>query len=82
MGDDALATRQKQLTTKRRGNQMFESLYKFAIGGAVASSLALAATGAQKRLYKPRDTHWNIAGNQLAANVIGVHLEKFAKWNK
>jgi acetyltransferase AlgX (SGNH hydrolase-like protein) len=43
---------------------------------------SLAATGAQKRLYKPRDTHWNIAGNQLAANVIGVHLEKFAKWNK
>jgi hypothetical protein len=22
------------------------------------------------RLYKPRDTHWNIAGNQLAANLL------------
>jgi SGNH hydrolase-like domain, acetyltransferase AlgX len=43
---------------------------------------SFAATGAQKRLYKPRDTHWNIAGNQLAANVVAVHLEKFAKWNK
>jgi len=26
------------------------------------------------RLYKPRDTHWNIAGNQLAANIIQEHI--------
>ena len=26
------------------------------------------------RLYKPNDTHWNIAGNKLAAELIGQHL--------
>lgn len=26
-------------------------------------------------LYKPRDTHWNIAGNRLAAEVIAGHLD-------
>jgi len=25
---------------------------------------------AEKRLYKPNDTHWNIAGNQLAASIM------------
>jgi hypothetical protein len=28
----------------------------------------------QQRLYKPLDTHWNIAGNQLAADVIQKQL--------
>ncbi|MGB3535113.1 MAG: hypothetical protein WBA13_16570 [Microcoleaceae cyanobacterium] len=28
----------------------------------------------QKRLYKPLDTHWNIAGNQLAADLIQQNL--------
>jgi hypothetical protein len=27
-----------------------------------------------ERLYRPRDTHWNIAGNQLAANIIDEHI--------
>ena len=27
-----------------------------------------------QRLYKPRDTHWNIAGNALAAELIAKHL--------
>ena len=27
-----------------------------------------------ERLYKPRDTHWNIAGNNLAANTIQDYL--------
>jgi hypothetical protein len=27
-----------------------------------------------ERLYRPRDTHWNIAGNRLAAKEIGRHL--------
>ena len=31
-----------------------------------------AASG--RRLYKPRDTHWNIAGNRLAARLIADHL--------
>jgi len=31
----------------------------------------------QKALYKPRDTHWNIAGNQLAANVIQDYLTHY-----
>ncbi len=26
------------------------------------------------RLYKPRDTHWNLAGNRLAAELITRHL--------
>lgn len=28
------------------------------------------------QLYKPRDTHWNIAGNQMAANIIHGHIRK------
>ncbi|MFM6190791.1 MAG: SGNH/GDSL hydrolase family protein [Planktothrix sp.] len=28
----------------------------------------------QTRLYKPNDTHWNIAGNRLAAELISQHL--------
>lgn len=35
-------------------------------------SFAEAARMAQ--LYRPRDTHWNIAGNQLAANVIQNYI--------
>ena len=27
----------------------------------------------EKRLYKPQDTHWNIAGNELAAEIIYQH---------
>jgi hypothetical protein len=27
-----------------------------------------------KRLYRPRDTHWNIAGNAFAAELIARHL--------
>ncbi|NJK37316.1 MAG: hypothetical protein HC835_10615 [Oscillatoriales cyanobacterium RM2_1_1] len=29
---------------------------------------------AQTRLYKPNDTHWNIAGNQLAAELLETNL--------
>jgi hypothetical protein len=28
----------------------------------------------RRRLYKPNDTHWNIAGNELAAGLIARHL--------
>ncbi|MGO9568225.1 MAG: alginate O-acetyltransferase AlgX-related protein [Desulfomonilaceae bacterium] len=28
----------------------------------------------REALYKPRDTHWNIAGNKLAAEVIGNYI--------
>jgi hypothetical protein len=31
--------------------------------------------GASGRLYKPRDTHWNIAGNALAAEAIAASLK-------
>jgi hypothetical protein len=34
---------------------------------------------AKMALYKPRNTHWNIAGNQLAARVITPHIEKLLK---
>jgi GDSL-like Lipase/Acylhydrolase. len=30
------------------------------------------------RLYKPNDTHWNIAGNSLAAELISQHLKAIA----
>lgn len=30
-----------------------------------------------QQLYRPRDTHWNIAGNQLAANIIQEHIRKY-----
>lgn len=29
-----------------------------------------AAAGRERRLYRPRDSHWNIAGNRLAADLI------------
>ncbi len=32
------------------------------------------AASQQTRLYKPNDTHWNIAGNRLAAELITQHL--------
>jgi hypothetical protein len=31
---------------------------------------AFTEAGATERLYKPRDTHWNVAGNRLAATTI------------
>lgn len=31
---------------------------------------AFAARASQERLYKPQDTHWNLAGNRLAAEVM------------
>jgi len=30
-----------------------------------------------QRLYRTRDTHWNIAGNQLAASVIQKYIAKY-----
>ena len=36
--------------------------------------------GKARPLYRPRDSHWNIAGNQMAAEIIanniGHHLEQ------
>ena len=40
---------------------------------------AFVASSSQIRLYKPRNTHWNIAGNRLAANLIADHLQKYLK---
>lgn len=37
---------------------------------------AFVAGSSQGRLYKPRDTHWNITGNRLAASLIADHLQK------
>ena len=34
----------------------------------------LAARAASERLYKPRDVHWNIAGNRVAAEVLAERL--------
>jgi hypothetical protein len=30
-----------------------------------------------QQLYRPRDTHWNIAGNQFAADIIQNHIRKY-----
>ena len=34
-----------------------------------------------ERLYRVRDTHWNIAGNQLAANIIQAHIVNYVREN-
>jgi len=31
-------------------------------------------SGKSTRLYRPRDTHWNLAGNELAAEAIRNYL--------
>jgi hypothetical protein len=36
----------------------------------------LADAGRHARYYKPRDTHWNIAGNELAAGLITEYLQQ------
>ena len=35
---------------------------------------AFANASRQARYYKPTDTHWNIAGNELAAELIAEYL--------
>jgi hypothetical protein len=35
---------------------------------------AFREAGRQERLYKPQDTHWNLAGNRLAAATIAAFL--------
>lgn len=35
------------------------------------------AEASSQQLYRPRDTHWNIAGNKLAANVIEKYIHKY-----
>jgi hypothetical protein len=32
-----------------------------------------------ERLYKPQDTHWNIAGNQLVATIIQEHILRYIR---
>lgn len=36
--------------------------------------------GEGRRLYKLRDTHWNLAGNRLAADLIADHLRERGGW--
>jgi hypothetical protein len=43
---------------------------------------SFAKASKQKVLYKPRDTHWNLAGNQLAADVIQDYLIKTKQTGK
>jgi hypothetical protein len=49
-----------------------------ALGAEGIKTLDLLPTfqeaGRSAVLYKPQDTHWNLAGNQLAAKAIGVFL--------
>ncbi|MEA2115113.1 MAG: SGNH/GDSL hydrolase family protein [Thermodesulfobacteriota bacterium] len=41
---------------------------------------AFLQASAEKRLYKPNDSHWNIAGNQLSASLIRHYLSS-GKWH-
>jgi len=34
------------------------------------------------QLYRPRDTHWNIAGNKFAANIIQKYIRKYLTHNE
>lgn len=38
---------------------------------------SFAREATHQSLYRPRDSHWNIAGNQLAANGIQAHLAQY-----
>jgi hypothetical protein len=44
-----------------------------AAGVRVLDLLPAFRSGAE-RLYKPQDTHWNLAGNRLAAATIAASL--------
>jgi hypothetical protein len=35
---------------------------------------SFVAATAQQNLYKPNDTHWNIAGNALAAELLAQYI--------
>ncbi len=35
-----------------------------------------------QQLYRVRDSHWNIEGNQLAANIIQKYIQKYFRDNK
>ena len=39
------------------------------------------SAGEQKRLYRPNDSHWNIEGNKLAAEIISAQLSSRIKQN-
>jgi SGNH hydrolase-like domain, acetyltransferase AlgX len=39
------------------------------------------STKPAERFYRVRDTHWNIAGNQLAAKIIKEHIISSFKEN-
>jgi len=39
---------------------------------------SFVAASKTTRLYKPNDTHWNIAGNSFAAELISRHLKALA----
>jgi hypothetical protein len=38
-----------------------------------------AQNASSRRLYKPRDSHWNIEGNRLAADLITRHIQDYLR---
>jgi SGNH hydrolase-like domain, acetyltransferase AlgX len=38
-----------------------------------------AQKASSRRLYKPRDSHWNIEGNRLAADLITKHVQNYLR---
>jgi hypothetical protein len=52
-----------------------ESLQQLKIDHLDLTPEFLGASATQ-RLYRPNDSHWNIAGNRLAAHLIGEYIAK------
>jgi predicted TIM-barrel fold metal-dependent hydrolase len=42
-------------------------------------TLGLKAVNASSRLHKPRDSHWNIEGNGLEADLITRHIQDYLR---
>jgi hypothetical protein len=59
-----------------RPNRMLAEALSQAGVSAVDLLPRFAELGASQRLYKPRNTHWNIAGNRLAAELIAEALAR------
>ena len=67
------------------GDEAFEILRPNRAVGEILSSRGIdvldvteAFQADAQRLYRPRDTHWNIAGNELGAELLRQHiLERF-----
>jgi len=72
---DALSLRPNDLDFTGPGRFLTGQLQQHDID-AIDLLPGFANKAGQLRLYKPLDTHWNIAGNKLAAELLEQHLAK------